>query len=243
MESRTWSWWKSGVRAGLVALGWIVIWAAAIGGCSDASSPATPDDGEIEIPEFVRVNYIDVDTIYQISKFRSGIGHDYSDDFESCRSMKHYFQPKADVDWSSLEVFSPVTGTVSRMFDEWAGTQVHIRSEEYPSFVFMIFHIDLSTELSVGDSVTAGQQLGTHIGAQTLSDIAVGTTVGTSFKLVSYFDVLADEAFQEFQARGMNSRDDAIISEEARDADPLTCTGEDFANSGNLENWVVLTDE
>ena len=36
------------------------------------------------------------------------------------------------------------------------------------------------------------------------------------------------------------SRDDFIIPREARDADPLTCEGEEFTVGGNLENWVVL---
>ena len=45
------------------------------------------------IPKFVNINYIELYKIYCISKFRSAIGHDYSDDFESCRSMKHYFHP------------------------------------------------------------------------------------------------------------------------------------------------------
>src|SRR5690349_9084225 len=62
-------------------------------------------------PKFVRFNYIDPDSIEQISLFRSGIGHDYSDDFESCRSMKHYFMPKVQT-WANVKIFSPVDGTV-----------------------------------------------------------------------------------------------------------------------------------
>jgi hypothetical protein len=219
-----------------------VLCAAAIGGCG-SSAPSSPDDGELEIPQFVDVNYIPLDSIWRISKFRSGVGHDYSDSFESCRSMKHYFQPKGDVDWSSIEVFSPVSGIVHETHDEWAGTQVQIQSEECPSLVFVIFHVDLAHELSVGDSLEAGQQLGTHIGAQTVSDIAVFQHDGMPVRLVSYFDLLTDDVFAEYQARGMTSRDDAIISKAARDADPLTCLGEEFADGGDLENWVVLTEE
>ena len=43
-----------------------------------------------EIPQFVTHDYIDLDKITYITKFRSGSGHDYSDDYESCRNMKHY---------------------------------------------------------------------------------------------------------------------------------------------------------
>lgn len=42
------------------------------------------------IPRFVQTDYIELAKIDRISRFRSGEGHDYSDNFESCRSMKHY---------------------------------------------------------------------------------------------------------------------------------------------------------
>ena len=45
------------------------------------------------VPQFMEADYIDLSRITQISKFRSAAGHDFSDSFESCRSMKHYFWP------------------------------------------------------------------------------------------------------------------------------------------------------
>ena len=44
------------------------------------------------VPQFVNTNYMDIEKIYRFSRFRSSVGHDYSDAFEECRSMKHYFQ-------------------------------------------------------------------------------------------------------------------------------------------------------
>ena len=49
------------------------------------------DLDRLGVPRFVNTNYIDLENIFQISKFRSSAGHDYSDDIERCRSMKHYF--------------------------------------------------------------------------------------------------------------------------------------------------------
>ena len=46
------------------------------------------------IPQIIDNDWINLDKIAQISKFRSGAGHDYSDDFERNRSMKHYFNWK-----------------------------------------------------------------------------------------------------------------------------------------------------
>jgi len=60
------------------------------------------------ISKFVDTDYIELDKIYRVSKFRSGIGHDYSDNFEENRSMKHYFNPKNTVDWSLINIYSPI---------------------------------------------------------------------------------------------------------------------------------------
>ena len=107
----------------------------------------------LDLPEFVDVNYIELDKIHRISKFRSGEGHDYSDDFESCRSMKHYFQPDSSVDWSLIKIYSPVSGVIVRLYEEWAGTQLQIQSSKYPDFTFIIFHVNLSNPLNEGDVV------------------------------------------------------------------------------------------
>ena len=90
------------------------------------------------------------------------------------------------------------------------------------------------------DEVTEGQILGTHIGKKTMSDIAIGVNTPGGWKLVSYFEVIADVVFQNYIARGVSSRNAVIISKQARDAAPLTCNGEDFVDSGNLVNWVFL---
>jgi hypothetical protein len=198
------------------------------------------DVDENGIPQFVDVDYITLDDIHRISKFRSGIGHDYSDDFETCRNMKHYFEPKSSIDWAVVQIFSPIDGCVSTIFEEWAGTQVQIRSNMYPAFIFIIFHVNLLDQLGVGDAISEGQQLGFHIGSQTMSDIAIGVHTPNGWKLVSYFDVMSDALFQDYQQCGLTSRSDAIISRELRDADTLKCNGEEFENSGTLENWVGL---
>lgn len=195
------------------------------------------------IPKFVTSDHIELNKIEKISKFRSGEGHDYSDDFESCRSMKHYYVPNSQLDWSQIKIFSPIDGTVLRIELESfpnSGKQVWIRSTAYPAFVFRIFHVNVNEALSVGDSVVAGQQIGTHISNVTSDDIAVGVSTPNGWKLVSFFGVMTDTLFQTYQNRGVQSREDAIISKEARDSDPLNCTGETFGTSGSLQNWINL---
>ncbi len=193
------------------------------------------------IPKFVGTNYIELTNISKISMYRSSVGHDYSDFTEHCRSMKHYFQPKPDVDWTTIKIFSPVTGTITRVEQEWTGTKVEIESEKYPAFRFQIFHINLLVPRNVGDKIVAGDQLGTHIGSQTYSDISVIVNDPTKQgRMVSYFFVITDKIFQEYINRGINTRDELIISKEVRDANPLTCTGDTFSPGDPLEGWVTL---
>jgi len=197
------------------------------------------------IPKFVTIDYIERNKIQKISKFRSSVGHDFSDNFESCRSMKHYVVP-FETYYSNLEIFAPVDGNISYMKEEWAGTQIGIKSKDYPDYTFVIFHVNINN-LNVGDEVYAGQKIGNHIGRLTDSDIAVwvnAPTVNTpnGIKWVSYFDVMTDCLFQEYQKYGLTSRDEVIIQKDARDADPLICDGERFTDTGNLENWIFLTD-
>ena len=44
------------------------------------------------VPKFITHTYIDLSYIREISRFRSGEGHSYTDAVETCRSMKHYFK-------------------------------------------------------------------------------------------------------------------------------------------------------
>lgn len=192
------------------------------------------------IPRFVSRPYLDLTAIARISRFRSGEGHSYTDAFEACRSMKHYFQPRHDVDAAAIPIVAPIDGDVVRLDEEWAGTQLHIESQRYPAFRVILFHVRLSTPLAVGMHVAAGQPIGTHIGSQTMSDVAVAVTTPAGFQLVSWFDVLDDAGFAQHAARGIASREAMVIARAERDAHPLSCSGEQFADAGLLENWVPL---
>ena len=214
-------------------------------GCSKKNGEQKPPDiwdiDKSGIPKFVGTDYIELDKIYRISKFRSSVGHDYSDAVEHCRSMKHYFEPKGDVNWPTVKIYSPVTGTITRYETEWSGIKIEIASDAYPAFRFSIFHINMLVQLNVGDKVTAGQQLGTHIGPETYSDISVIVNDPTrQGRMVSYFDVITDAVFSKYSRRGVSKREDMIIPKSTRDANPLTCSGDTFTSTDALENWFIL---
>lgn len=207
-----------------------------------ASSSPTFDVDALGVPRFATNDYIDLSAIGRISRFRSSVGHDSHDDFESCRSMKHYFEPKASVSWGAVAIFAPVQGTVTDTLAEWAGLKVTIRSAAQPAFTFAIFHLNPISGLAVGTTVAPGQALGTHIGSQTMSDILVGVSTPRGYRLVSWFEVMNDSVFHTYAARGVASRESAIISRSERDADPLTCNGETFTSfgTGAIANWLTL---
>lgn len=201
---------------------------------------ATHDIEREPLPKLVVHDYIELAKIMRIGRFRSGIGHDYADSVEHCRSMKHYFQPAASVAWSTVRIDAPFAGTVVRLDEEWAGKQIHVRSTDNSAFTLVIFHVQTDPRLTVGSQVEPGQMLGTHVGSQTMSDVAVQVNTPGGFRLVSYFALMTDAVMAAYQARGVASDRALIIERAERDADPLGCMGEAFSTMGTLENWVVL---
>ena len=193
------------------------------------------------VPTLITSHYLDLASIDRISLFRSAIGHDYSDSVERCRSMKHYFMPRAGLDWSTLQVSSPADGTIVDLRPETTfGTQVQIRTTALTAATIVIFHVVPDAAIAVGTRVSAGQRLGRHIGSQTMSDIAIRIETPGGQRLVSSVDAMNDAVFAAFQSRGAGSRGALVIPRADRDASPLSCNGEQFAGQGNLANWFVL---
>lgn len=214
----------------------------------DARTTFGDFDFSSPLPRFAAAHYLAPADASDVSLFRSGFGHDYSDDFESCRSMKHYFWMTAP-DWTTVQIRSPVAGRVVDRLDEWAGTKLVIRARDQHAFFFEIFHVVLAPlDLVPGDAVEEGQVLGHHVGSQTCSDIAVAvqTTVDgprswvRGRRYVSYFDVLTDAAFADWHARGVPDRAALQITAAERDASPLTCDGEGFTGSDPLPQYLAL---
>jgi hypothetical protein len=193
------------------------------------------------VPKFITHDYIDLTKIARISRFRSGIGHDYSDAVERCRSMKHYFQPNAGIDWGTITISAPINGTVTAVRDETTfGTQLQIVPNAQTAFTVILFHVRPTAAIVEGAVVAAGQPIGTHVGTQTMSDVAVRVNTPKGLRFVSYFDALGDTIFQTYVSRGITARSTMIIAAAERDADALQCSGEQFLNAGTLDNWVEL---
>ncbi len=200
----------------------------------------TYDFDTLGVPSFVDTDYIELDKIDSISLLRSSAGHDYADDFETCRNMKHYYAYKSSLGPANIVITSPVNGVIAGYTNESAGTQIGIESTTNPGIYFILFHVNLSSTFSIGDAVTKGQELGTHTETVASSDIAVGIATPSGWRLVSFLDTMTDGLFASYQERGINTRNDGIITEEARNADSLTCSGEEFTATGTLTSYFQL---
>ena len=106
--------------------------------------------------------------------------------------------------------------------------------------------------------MVAGQHLGyiarSHGQGEIATLVMLGRGVG---EYISFFDVMSDEVFAEYQARGITSRAQMTISREEREANPIPCTlndgsgGKFYSESGDeksfqewqngSDNWVELT--
>ncbi len=185
---------------------------------------STPLDMSIQNPpEFCTSDFVELDKIGGVTRFRSLEGHDYSDSYEQNLSMKNYYIPKPEYGNSSklVGVFSPVDGSIIGVFPEGDGRgyQVHIRVAQHPDYSVVLFHVNIFSNVVVGGTITAGELLGyADVRGSISFDIAVWRHVGVfRDKLYSYFDVVTDDVFSLYQSRGIADRATLINSvEQAR---------------------------
>lgn len=209
--------------------------------------PDFKDVDENHLPQFIQADFIDLANIYTISKFRSGIGHDFSGEGtgEKCRSMKHYFEPQGGPEGkdisqffhqpdpsTSLNVYSPVDGRIMGMKEENTpiGKQIRIQPTAHSSYAIRLFHVFPTEDIKMFSTVKAGQKIGV-IGKDQGMDVAVEHVVLGSARFVSYFQIMPDFIFANYQKRGVTSREEFIFTKEQRDLDPLKCNGEQFAQN------------
>jgi hypothetical protein len=192
------------------------------------------------LPQFIQADFIDLSKVFQISRFRSGAGHDFSDGTETCRSMKHYFEPQGGAELhkdatgispkpdgaTDTSVFSPVDGTIVRIDEERTpiGRQIFIRPTSHKGFTIRLFHVFLDSGFGVNTTVTAGQKIGV-IGQYQGMDVSVEyvTDQQGDSRYVSYFAVMPDNIFAHYIARGAKTREDFITTKAFRDAHALQC--------------------
>src|ERR1700724_2270325 len=238
-KSRHWLRWLLAVPVVLVlALAFFVVAHSGLG-VSDTNPP-----------KFIQADFIDLSRIYGISKFRSLAGHDFSGNGETCRSMKHYFEPQQTNASSAymnqhhgipeppngrddIPVYRPVDGTVVGIGTEHTpiGSQIFIVPDHAGAFTIRLFHVwpiagphgGIPLFGWGGSHVKAGQKVGV-IGAHQGTDISVQVgNMPWNEDFISYFDVMPDSIFVKYQTRGLTARSDVVLTKAYRDAHAVTC--------------------
>lgn len=192
--------------------------------------------------------FVDPANLDAISRYRSGVGHAYSDDYEpNNRSLKNYFEPlPAYLDTNtSLPVYAPATGTITSVTaagqvlstGEHRGTQIELVPDGYPQFDIVLFHVNAAPGLKAGVHVTAGDPLGFADIREsvdfdwsvfalwnatplyaTLDPTKPLTAPGE--RLVSPFDLMTDAVLSAFAPYGITRRSDMVVTQAYRDAHP-----------------------
>jgi hypothetical protein len=196
-------------------------------------------------PIFVTHNFVNLDNFDSISKYRSGVGHDYSGNGETCRSMRHYFGHSAaskevgngddklkayqgEPTTDAVEIYAPADGWILGISGEntKVGKQMQFAGKGSKGWIIRLDHMYPAKGIHMLMPVKAGQVIG-HIHDGQSIDMTVRYDYRGAPRLASYFKVMADEVFAEYQARGIKTRDQMIIPKEVVDANPWKCAGGD----------------
>ncbi|MCL4398096.1 hypothetical protein M1403_03690 [Patescibacteria group bacterium] len=199
----------------------------------------------------ITANPVQLDQIFAVSLFRSGIGHDYSFsswDGETCRSMKHYFNwGRNDINGQAIrslptanhpniQVYAPFDGRITGNYQDSMslGTQVHIAAAKNPAYFVRLFHIDLLPTLHVGSRVKSGQLVG-NIGPKDGMDVSYEAQLFPGKEVfLSIFDYMTPQAFAPYAAKGFKPGD-FILTRAQADAKNYQCNGETFTKGDQIE--------
>ena len=164
-----------------------------------------------DLPLFITASHIDVSDIERISLFRSNAGHDYSDSFESCCSMKHYYRPFDYYEKRFTQpIFSPVDGVIlyigvdensggaswlrdykeatgKQPPDDYLDTKVFIRPDKAPNLWVRLHHVSPTQEILAAVTSSSGmdQMFGTATPASPGFRVEAGDNIGVGLGEIS----------------------------------------------------------
>ena len=212
-------------------------------------------DGRPDPQPLLTSNFVDIDKIDKISKFRSCQGHLVvpQDESESRRSMKHYVILKSEyAGGGKVDVYSPVDGTIDSIS---TGRGEHLEGEvwignKHNDWKFSVLHLIVASSLKEGDKVKAGQIIGKV--ADRGVDIVYGIGGGGEKVIDGYqspyvaldstFNHMNESLLAQYKTYGVQ-QSDMVYSKEFRDKNPckLLEGGRGQLNDHeHPEDWVNL---
>lgn len=210
-------------------------------------------------PPILTANFVDLDKVEKISKFRSCQGHTVvsQDESESKRSMKHYVRlNEQHKNTGKVGLYSPFDGYVMGMHsdpEEKLEGSISIGTKN-SAWEFTIEHINILSEIKNRQKVKAGELFGYVPGdgfdviySVYADEVKVIDSWTSPFaKLDSIFNHMSNKAFAEYQKRGVENRNKFIYTREYRDSNPCRYLDGDDVQSAQLndlehpEDWIYL---
>jgi len=249
------------IKKVLLGIGTLVILLIATAFFSIKSAQSDP-------PPQVVANFTNLDKIEKISKYRSCTGHVTvpQDERETKRNMKHYFWVKPEYNKpKTVEIYSPYDGYVADIRSE---PDLNLEGEIWISskkmfalipplgvWTFSAQHIDIRSDLKLGDQVKSGELIGWLATSKTRGDSfdiiyarsgfppkKIDNWTGPFSDLDSVFNHMSSDVQAEYQKKGV-SMEKLILSKETRDQNPCQYRdgGPYFAPpQNNQDDWVEL---
>lgn len=216
-----------------------------------SAAPSPPAPVPVPIDQVITAHAFQPAQIDRVSRFRSRIGHGAPQYEESDSNMKHYLVPLPHLRDGDRQVplYAPFYGQIWRIFEEhprasgtrfgaapeYSGHQVQVRAAANEGVNLILFHVTLMDGIAEGVSVRAGQQIGWANVNGNSFDIAVELWERNGPILPrSYFSLLPDSLFADYQRHGDVSRADFIITREHRAAHPLPWNSPEAQQEG----WI-----
>lgn len=249
------------LRKILLGVGILILALSAILIISFISAKNTP-------PPQLTANFVDVENLTRISKYRSCAGHVTvpQDGRESKRNMKHYFWVKPElVGTDTVKIYAPYDGYVSSIRsdpEENLEGEIWIVPKRKLAILppigiwgFSVQHIVINGDLRRGSEVKAGDIIG-HAAIPTEErasfDIVYGKPA-TKPKIIdnwnspfsdldSVFNHMSENVFAMYQKKGITTKEDMLITSKERDQKPCKYQGSGpyFTNQEDPDNWTYL---
>jgi hypothetical protein len=206
-----------------------------------AVQPPAVELSDQSLPQFITHSLVDPSEPSHISYFRSGYAHSYTNDLETCRTMKHYLSDATGSDGTREVQYAPTDGIVTELDGDDVQEsdndyRVVIAPARHPAYSLELFHVDPTDTLSVGDELSAGEEIGRFSSdGMTVGEPAVNVQTPAGRTLVSFYEVMSDEAFAAYQDRGVRSREDLILTEQYRDENPIGCEADGHGTGAYTE--------
>ncbi len=190
---------------------------ASKGSCTYTLSPNQLD--QVIGQPYLTDLHVELNKIQKISRYRSAAGHNFVDySGESCVNLKHYFHTYAEGMLTnstslpfSLKYYAPANGTIinitqTRVSEDPTDYEVDIRLSANENVIVRIFHITPKSGLSVGDTVSSGEEIATAPSAHLDSgDFAVYVLTTEGYRHLSMFEIMSPSVLQTYIDKGIST--------------------------------------